>query len=322
MRSATCTICLRDSGPAARGPAAQAAPRSALGSLDIRTAYPYRTPYYDVQCTKPEGLGGRRFGDTEALSGLDLARRAGHGARAARPQRRGQDDRRAHPHHAAGADAAGARSSTATTSSPTPRAVRESISLAGQQATLDERLTGRENLMLIARLQRLAKRDAAARGRRAAGALRDRARRRPPGRDLQRRDAAAAGPRRLPGRAPARRLPRRADDRPGPGRRRADMWGAIEGLVQDGAALVLTTQYLEEADRLADEIVVLSGGRTVAAGTPARAQGARRRAPRARLAAGGRRARHRRAAVRAPGPRARRARPPADDPRARRARAT
>ena len=47
------------------------------------------------------------------------------------------------------------------------------------------------------------------------------------------------------------------------------MWGAIEGLVQDGAALLLTTQYLEEADRLADEIVVLSGGRTVAAGTPA-----------------------------------------------------
>ena len=50
---------------------------------------------------------------------------------------------------------------------------------------------------------------------------------------------------------------------------RAEMWGAIEGLVQDGAALLLTTQYLEEADRLADEIVVLSGGRTVAAGTPA-----------------------------------------------------
>ena len=45
--------------------------------------------------------------------------------------------------------------------------------------------------------------------------------------------------------------------------------GAIEGLVRDGAALLLTTQYLEEADRLADAIVVLSGGRTVAEGTPA-----------------------------------------------------
>ena len=50
---------------------------------------------------------------------------------------------------------------------------------------------------------------------------------------------------------------------------RADMWGAIEGLVDGGAALLLTTQYLEEADRLADQIVVLAGGRTVAAGTPA-----------------------------------------------------
>jgi ABC-2 type transport system ATP-binding protein len=47
------------------------------------------------------------------------------------------------------------------------------------------------------------------------------------------------------------------------------MWGAIEGLVADGAALVLTTQYLEEADRLADDIVVLRQGRTVASGTPA-----------------------------------------------------
>ena len=50
---------------------------------------------------------------------------------------------------------------------------------------------------------------------------------------------------------------------------RADMWSAIEGLVESGTALLLTTQYLEEADRLADQIVVLSGGRTVAAGTPA-----------------------------------------------------
>ena len=39
---------------------------------------------------------------------------------------------------------------------------------------------------------------------------------------------------------------------------RAEMWGAIEGLVADGAALLLTTQYLEEADRLADQIVVLA----------------------------------------------------------------
>src|SRR3954464_11307888 len=50
---------------------------------------------------------------------------------------------------------------------------------------------------------------------------------------------------------------------------RAEMWDAIAGLVSDGAALILTTQYLEEADRLADTIVVLRDGATVAEGTPA-----------------------------------------------------
>ena len=49
---------------------------------------------------------------------------------------------------------------------------------------------------------------------------------------------------------------------------RIEMWDAIAALVEEGAAVLLTTQYLDEADRLADEIVVLSGGRTVAAGTP------------------------------------------------------
>jgi ABC-2 type transport system ATP-binding protein len=49
---------------------------------------------------------------------------------------------------------------------------------------------------------------------------------------------------------------------------RAGMWGAIRGLVDDGAALLLTTQYLEEADRLADRITVLSAGSVVAEGTP------------------------------------------------------
>src|SRR5205085_1754137 len=50
---------------------------------------------------------------------------------------------------------------------------------------------------------------------------------------------------------------------------RAGMWSAIRGLADDGAALLLTTQYLEEADRLADRITVLSAGRVVAEGTPA-----------------------------------------------------
>jgi ABC-2 type transport system ATP-binding protein len=147
-----------------------------------------------------------------------------------------------------------------------PGAVRERIAVAGQEASLDERLTGRENLMLIARLQRLPKREAVARTR----ALLERFEL-PPDRLLgtysggmrRRLDLAAC----LIVRRPVVFL-----DEPTTGldpAARADMWGAIADLVADGAALILTTQYLEEADRLADRIVVLSDGRTVAEGTPA-----------------------------------------------------
>jgi ABC-2 type transport system ATP-binding protein len=213
-----------------------------------------------------EGLG-RRFGDTEALAGLDLTVRPGTVLGLL-------------GHNGAGKTTAVRILTTLLAPSSgraivnghdvvaAPRAVRESISLAGQQATLDERLTGRENLMLIARLQRLAKRDAAAR----ASSL------------LARFGIEHAADRQVGTYSGGMR--RRLDlaaclvvhrpvvflDEPTTGLdpvSRADMWGAIEGLVEDGAALVLTTQYLEEADRLADEIVVLSGGRTVAAGTPA-----------------------------------------------------
>jgi ABC-2 type transport system ATP-binding protein len=52
-------------------------------------------------------------------------------------------------------------------------------------------------------------------------------------------------------------------------RSRGDLWDLLRGLVRDGTTLILTTQYLEEADRLADDIIVLDHGRTVAHGTPA-----------------------------------------------------
>jgi ABC-2 type transport system ATP-binding protein len=210
---------------------------------------------------------GRRFGDTEALSELDLCVAPGTVLGLL-------------GHNGAGKTTA-VRILT-TLLAPTtgrafvaghdvvaqPRAVRESISLAGQQASLDDRLTGRENLMLLARLQKLSKRDASAR----CGEL------------LTRFGIAYAADRQVGTYSGGMR--RRLDlaaclvvhrpvvflDEPTTGldpSSRAEMWGAIEGLVQDGAALLLTTQYLEEADRLADEIVVLSGGKTVAAGTPA-----------------------------------------------------
>ena len=58
---------------------------------------------------------------------------------------------------------------------------------------------------------------------------------------------------------------------------RSDVWDLIRELVADGATLVLTTQYLDEADRLADEIVLLDQGRVIATGSPGRAEAADRR---------------------------------------------
>ena len=148
-----------------------------------------------------------------------------------------------------------------------PDAVREQIALAGQQATLDELLTGRENLVLLGRLLRLGKGEA----RRRADEL------------LERFDLSAAADRVVGGYSGGMR--RRLDlaaclvvprpviflDEPTTGldpASRRGMWGMIRGLVEDGSALLLTTQYLEEADQLAERITVLADGRAVAEGTP------------------------------------------------------
>jgi ABC-2 type transport system ATP-binding protein len=210
---------------------------------------------------------GRRFGETEALSGLDLCVAPGTVLGLL-------------GHNGAGKTTA-VRILT-TLLAPTSgrafvaghdvvaqaRAVRASIALAGQQASLDDRLTGRENLMLLGRLQKLSKRDAIARTRELLQAFglehaADRQAGTYSGGMRRRLDLAAC----MVVRRPVVFL-----DEPTTGldpSSRAEMWLAIERLVGDGAALLLTTQYLEEADRLADDIVVLSGGRAVAAGTPA-----------------------------------------------------
>ncbi len=147
-----------------------------------------------------------------------------------------------------------------------PHAVRSTIGLTGQYAAVDENLTGPENLAMLGWLLDLDRRQA----RRRADELLERfdlasARRRPvktySGGMRRRLDLAAS----LVGRPRVLFL-----DEPTTGldpRSRIALWDVIRGLVADGTTLLLTTQYLAEADELADSIVVIDHGRVVARGT-------------------------------------------------------
>ncbi|MRJ77782.1 ATP-binding cassette domain-containing protein [Aeromicrobium sp. SMF47] len=147
-----------------------------------------------------------------------------------------------------------------------PDGVRARIGLSGQYAAVDEHLTGYENLQMVGRLYGMPKAKASARAR----AL------------LERFDLADAGDR--PSKTYSGGMRRRLDlagalvaeppvlilDEPTTGldvRSRQQMWGVIRDLVSSGATLLLTTQYLEEADLLADDIVVIDHGRAIARGT-------------------------------------------------------
>jgi ABC-2 type transport system ATP-binding protein len=147
-----------------------------------------------------------------------------------------------------------------------PQRVREHIGLAGQYAAVDENLTGDENLRLVGLLSHLRDRVVRARATEllAQFDLTDAAHRpvRTYSGGMRRRlDLAAA----LVHRPPVLFL-----DEPTTGldpRSRTDLWEVIAQLVAAGTTLLLTTQYLEEADRLADDIVVIDHGRVIAAGT-------------------------------------------------------
>jgi len=146
--------------------------------------------------------------------------------------------------------------------------VRSLIGLAGQYAAVDENLTGRENIFMVGRLNHLS-RDVSAR--RAAELLErfgltdagDRTLKTYSGGMRKRLDLAAA----LVAHPAVLFL-----DEPTTGldlRSRNDLWEMIEGLVDGGTTVLLTTQYLEEADRLARRIAVVDHGRVIAEGTPA-----------------------------------------------------
>ncbi len=147
-----------------------------------------------------------------------------------------------------------------------PDEVRERIGLSGQYAAVDEHLTGYENLDMVGRLYRLGKSKSRARAREL----------------LELFDLADAGDR--PTKTYSGGMRRRLDlaaalvaspevlflDEPTTGldpRSRFGMWDTIRELAQSGTTLLLTTQYMEEADRLADDIVVIDRGQKIAQGT-------------------------------------------------------
>jgi ABC-2 type transport system ATP-binding protein len=147
-----------------------------------------------------------------------------------------------------------------------PEVVRQLIGLAGQSAAVDEKLTARENLELFGRLYKIPRGERRRRiegliERFDLGAFADRPASTYSGGERRRLDVVAA----LVAGPPAVFL-----DEPTTGldpRSRSELWDTVRSLASNGVAIVLSTQYLEEADRLADEIMVIDHGKIVAQGT-------------------------------------------------------
>jgi ABC-2 type transport system ATP-binding protein len=208
----------------------------------------------------------KRFGETVALDGLDLEAPAGTVLGMLGPNGAGKTTAVRILTTLSKPDAGQARIDGHDVVLE-PRVVQRRIGVAAQDATVDEVLTGRQNLVMIGRLCALSRAGARARAAELLSqfGLDDAGGRVVKGYSggMRRRlDLAAA----LVARPPVLFL-----DEPTTGldpTSRLRMWEVIRSLVADGTTLLLTTQYLDEADELADQIVVVDHGCSIAAGTP------------------------------------------------------
>ncbi|WP_131742944.1 ATP-binding cassette domain-containing protein [Actinomadura roseirufa] len=211
-----------------------------------------------------EGLR-KRFGDTQALDGVDLTVRRGTVLGVLGPNGAGKTTAVRILATLLKPDAGEARVCGYDVRKDAVR-VRAKIGLTGQYASVDEELTGMENLVMIARLLDFGRADAKARARRLLDRFRlteagSRAAKTYSGGMRRRLDLAAS----LINQPEVIYL-----DEPTTGldpRARNEVWDTVRDVVSEGATVLLTTQYLEEADALADRIAVFDHGRVIAAGT-------------------------------------------------------
>jgi len=208
----------------------------------------------------------KTFGETKALAGVDLAARKGSVLAVLGPNGAGKTTAVRILATLLRADGGTARVNGFDVRKQ-PEKVRENIGLTGQFASVDEELTGMQNLVMIGQLLDLSKKAAKARAMELLewfdlGEAANKMAKNYSGGMRRRLDLAAS----LVGRPSVIFL-----DEPTTGldpAKREDMWDVVRSLVSDGSTVLLTTQYLEEADALADEITVIDHGRVIAHDTP------------------------------------------------------
>ena len=184
-----------------------------------------------------------------------------------------------------------------------PAEVRRHIGVAAQDATLDPLLTGRQNLVAGRRAVGHGAGGGPAAGFGAARGLRADVRGGPGHEGVLGRHASSSRPGGVADDPSPCPVPRRADHGAGPDVTAPRVWDAIRELIGEGVTVLLTTQYLEEADELAHQIVVVDHGRVIADGTPAGVEGGvADGAPGGDVGGAVRRGRRRDGAVGRPGP--------------------